>query len=219
MISRQFHPRLVPTTRLHMAAAVLAVALFATTAHAAIVDANPSNYQNLVSSLAAGDTLRLASGTYTQGLSLGGKAGTASQPIIVTGPDDQSAIFTARDCCNTVQLDGTSYLQVKNLTLDGGGRDGPFGVDSRGNSHHITLENLKIVAHNGSQQTVGISTKGPAWNWVIRRNTIIGAGTGLYLGNSDGSQPFVAGIIEYNVVLDTIGYNMEIKHQLARPTG
>jgi hypothetical protein len=29
----------------------------------------------------------------------------------------------------------------------------------------------------------------------------------------------VAGLIEYNVVLDTIGYNLEIKHQNPRPTG
>jgi hypothetical protein len=108
---------------------------------------------------------------------------------------------------------------VLNLTLDGLGKDGPFGVDANGNTHHITVENLKIVNHSGSQQTVGISTKGPAWNWVIRRNTIIGAGTGIYLGNSDGTQPFVAGTIEYNVILDTTGYNMEIKFQNPRPTG
>jgi hypothetical protein len=145
-------------------------------------------------------------------------AGRPAQPITIRGPGDQSSVFLARSCCNTVRPNGTSYVQVLNLTLDGLGKDGPFRVDSRGNSHHITLENLKVVNHNGSQQTVGISTKGPAWNWVIRRNTIIGAGTGLYLGNCDGTQPFVAGVIEYNVVLDTIGYNMEIKHQNSRPT-
>jgi hypothetical protein len=187
--------------------------------HAGVVNANPSNYRTLLSTLQPGDTLQLAAGTYTQGLPVGSKAGTASAPIIIRGPDDQSAIFQAQDCCNTVQLNGASYVQVMNLTLDGLGKDGPFGVDSNGNSHHITIENLKIINHDGSQQTVGISTKGPAWNWLIRRNTIIGAGTGIYLGNSDGSQPFVAGVIEYNVILDTTGYNMEIKHQNPRPTG
>jgi hypothetical protein len=187
--------------------------------HAATVNANPSNYRTALSNLQPGDTLQLAAGTYTQGLPIGSKSGTATAPIIIRGPDDQSAIFQAQDCCNTVQFNGASYVQVLNLTLDGLGKDGPFGVDSNGNSHHITLENLKIVNHNGSQQTVGISTKGPAWNWVIRRNTIIGAGTGIYLGNSDGTQPFVAGVIEYNVILDTTGYNMEIKFQNPRPTG
>ncbi len=209
---------------MHARNAITSLSVFALLAlsaqtHASVINANPANYRALLNNLQPGDTLQLASGTYADGLPLDAKAGSASAPIVIRGPDDQSAIFTARDCCNTVQLDGTSYVQVLNLTLDGGGKDGPFGVDARGNSHHITIENLKIVNHSGSQQTVGISTKGPAWNWIIRRNTIIGAGTGIYLGNSDGTQPFVAGVIEYNVVLDTIGYNMEIKHQLPRPAG
>ena len=70
----------------------------------------------------------------------------------------------------------------------------------------------------GNQQVVGISTNGaPTWNWTIRGNTIIGAGTGMYLGNSDGANPFVAGVIERNVVRDTIGYNLQIKHQAPWP--
>ena len=84
-------------------------------------------------------------------------------------------------------------------------------------AHDITLENLVIRGHGNNQQTVGISTKCPTWNWVIRGNTIIGAGTGMYLGDSDGSAPFVAGLIERNLIVDTIGYNLQIKHQRSRP--
>jgi hypothetical protein len=40
----------------------------------------------------------------------------------------------------------------------------------------------------------------PTWGRIIRRNVIDGAGTGIYLGNSDGSAPFVAGIIENNLI-------------------
>ena len=40
----------------------------------------------------------------------------------------------------------------------------------------------------------------------------------MYFGNSDGTSPFVDGLIEHNLVVDTIGYNMQIKHQLPRPT-
>ena len=108
---------------------------------------------------------------------------------------------------------------MKNLVLDGG--DVPVdAVKAEGHAryaHHITLENL---AHPRSWQqsaNVGISTKCPAWNWVIRGNTIIGAGTGMYLGDSDGSAPFVAGVIEQNLIVDTIGYNLQIKHQHRRP--
>jgi hypothetical protein len=40
----------------------------------------------------------------------------------------------------------------------------------------------------------------------------------MYLGNSTGSFPFVRGIIEYNLIYDTLGYNIQIKHQNPRPT-
>jgi hypothetical protein len=125
-----------------MAASLVALCAFGTCAHAAVIDADPSNYRAVVASLEAGDTLRLASGLYTQGLSLDGITGTAAQPITVTGPDDQSAVFTARECCSTVQLDGASYVHVLNLTLDGGTRGARSAVDARAHSHHVTLENL-----------------------------------------------------------------------------
>jgi hypothetical protein len=79
------------------------------------------------------------------------------------------------------------------------------------------LEDLLIIGHGADQQIVGIGSFCPAWNWIIRRNIIIGAGTGLYLGNSDGSAPFVGGLIEQNLIIDTLGYNLQIKHQIDRP--
>jgi hypothetical protein len=39
----------------------------------------------------------------------------------------------------------------------------------------------------------------------------------MYLGDSDGSDPFYAGVIEYNLVTDPRGYAIQIKHQHARP--
>jgi hypothetical protein len=182
------------------------------------VPANPSNYRSLLSSLNPGDTLVLAPGTYTRGLPLSNVAGTAQQPIVVRGPDDRSAVFSADDCCNTVQLESVAFVQIRNLTLDGAGTNGPFGVDARGTTRDVTIENLRIVNYGADQQNVGISTKGPAWNWVVRYNIIVGAGTGMYFGNSDGTAPFVNGLIEHNVVLDTLGYNVQIKHQQPRPT-
>ena len=109
-----------------------------------------------------------------------------SQPITRRGPAvNQSAVFKANDCCNTVQLENVAHIRIKNLTLDGAGTNGAFGVDARGSTHHVTIENLNIVNYGADQQVVGISTKGPAWNWTIRGNRIVGAGTGMYLGNSD----------------------------------
>lgn len=202
----------------------LAAALLGTTLLAAmpalggVVDATPATYRAALGNLGPGDTLRLASGTYTESLPLHGLNGAAGQPIVIVGPADRSAVFQGQSCCNTVQFDGSSYIEVRNLTLDGMHRPEPFGVDSGGPSHHITIENLKIINYDADQSMIGISTKAVAWNWVIRGNTIIGAGTGMYLGNSDGNAAFVAGTIENNLIIDTIGYNIEIKQQNPRPT-
>jgi hypothetical protein len=39
----------------------------------------------------------------------------------------------------------------------------------------------------------------------------------MYLGNSDGTNPFVAGLVENNLIMNTIGYNIEFKHQRPWP--
>jgi hypothetical protein len=46
--------------------------------------------------------------------------------------------------------------------------------------------------------------------------TPFGAPAPEYLGNSDGNAPFVRGLIAHNLIVDTIGYNLQIKHQNAR---
>ena len=189
---------------------------------ASAVDADPSNYEAIVPTLTPGSTLTLAPGTYAGNLDLAGLQGSADAPIVIEGPADKSAQFTANACCNTVEITDSSYLVIRNLTIDGGGEAGVFGVSANGSDnivHHITIEDCLFVGHGGSQQTVAISTKSPTWGWVIRGNVIDGAGTGLYLGNSDGSQPFVDGLIERNLVKNTIGYNMQIKFQAPWPGG
>lgn len=190
-------------------------------ARALAVDADPTNYEAVVGTLVPGDTLNLASGTYTGNLDLIGLNGSESQPITIVGPSDKSAVFTGNSCCNTIEIEGSSHLVIQHLTVDGGGLDGVFGVSAKGGDantvHHITIADCVFVGHGASQQTVAISTKAPTWGWVIRGNLIDGAGTGLYLGNSDGTSPFVDGVIEGNLVKNTLGYNMQIKFQQAWP--
>jgi hypothetical protein len=119
-----------------------------------------------------------------------------------------------------VSLKNSSYIAVKNLTLNGQGRlgDGVKGEAGGTYNHHILLENLKIERHNNTVQTVGINSKSPAWNWVLRKNRITSTGTGIYLGGSSGQHETVGFLIENNLVYDTLGYNMEVKHQLTRRT-
>lgn len=176
----------------------------------------PGYYNDLVSQLQPGDTLELPAGTYRDRLNVSGLRGTPENWITITGPEAGAAavITTDSGCCNTVQLGGNWYVAIKNLTVDSAGMDGIDGINSKGDiTHDILIENCTIVGVDSHQLTVGISSFSPAWNWVIRGNTIIRAGTGLYLGSSTGGEPFIAGTIERNLVVDTIGYNMQIKHQ------
>ena len=187
-----------------------------------IVHGDPSNYLALLRQLHPGETLLLEPGAYRptengSGLPIYDMHGSPDAPIVITGPESgPRPILYASNNRNTVRIANASYITIRDLDLDGRNLD-VDGVKAEGVSDHITVENLCIQHHGNNQQTVGISTKAPAWDWVVRRNTILGAGTGIYLGDSDGSKPFVHGTIEYNLIRDTVGYNMEIKHQIPRP--
>jgi hypothetical protein len=198
------------------------IAMLAFVCAAALRAADPSDYLAAVSALQPGDTLVLTGGTYAHNLQLSGLNGRSDAWITIVGPADGSAVFTADDSHNTVELTNCSFVAVRQLTLDGQHRSAPFGVSAKngvGNlTHDILIEGCTIRDYDGSQQTVGVSTKCPTWNWTIRGNRILHAGTGLYLGNSDGSCPFVSGVIEGNLVLEPIGYDMEVKWQAARPS-
>lgn len=193
--------------------------LSAVTASAAELNAGPGDYRFLLWQLRPGDTLRLRSGVYRDGLRIAYLSGTREAPIIITGPETgEPAIFLARKKKNTVSIVNSSYVTIRHLKLDGQGLP-VDGVKAEGRAdwaHHIVLEDLVIQGHGNNQQTVGISTKCPAWGWIIRRTVIVGAGTGIYLGDSDGTDPFFAGLIEHNLVVDSLGYNLQIKHQKGR---
>lgn len=203
------------------ASTLVLIALFADADHAAAGElaADPTTFKAVLATLQPGDTLRLAAGDYPH-FSINGLAGTDAAPIVITGPSSGAAAIVHADpgpCCNTIEMSNSSYLTLAYLTIDGGNTDGAFGLSAAGGpSHHITVEHCDFLNHLGGQQTVAISTKTAAWNWTIRNNRIIGAGTGMYLGNSDGTDPFVASVIEGNLIKDTIGYNMQIKWQLPR---
>ncbi len=200
---------------------LLALALIGITAQAAQLTANPANYRQQLKQLQPGDTLQLQPGTYRHGLSLHHLHGKPQQPIIIQAEDPQHPPrFVAAAKRNTISLRNASHLIIRQLLLDGLNRPNIDAVKAESNgdyTHHITLQQLTIVNHGANQMTVAISTKSPAWNWVIRDNLIIGAGTGIYLGDSDGSAPFIHGIIEHNRIIDTLGYNLQIKHQNTRP--
>jgi hypothetical protein len=200
--------------------AVLCWAVWA--ARAADIHAGPDDYRQFLGRLQAGDRLLLAPGDYLRGLPLQGLNGEAGRPILIEGlASGPPARFLARRGANTVSLVDVRHVVIRHLELDGQ-RLPVDAVKAEGHSRHahfVTLEKLHIHDHDASQQSVGISTKCPAYGWVVRGNRIERVGTGMYFGDSDGSDPFVAGLIEDNHVSGTLGYNLQIKHQRGRPEG
>lgn len=201
-------------------ARILSVLLLATSAQATTYLGTPTTFRTLIDLLQPGDTLELAAGTYPN-FSVNDRNGTAAQWITITGPTSGAPAIIEADsgpCCNTVELRRSSYVAIRHLTIDNKGVGGAFAISaSSGPLHHIRIENNRLVFTNAGQQDVGISTKVTTWGWEIRGNRIENAGTGLYLGNSDGSLPFIEGVIERNLIVHTVGYNMQIKHQNAWP--
>ncbi|WP_051149758.1 right-handed parallel beta-helix repeat-containing protein [Methylohalobius crimeensis] len=179
--------------------------------------ATPRNYVAAITKLAPGDTLKLAPGEYRRGLRLQNMHGTRGKPIVIEGRSRVGVVFFAQPRQDMVVLRDSSFVTLRNLELDGRGELVNAVRASGRFAHHITLENLHIHGLGRNQQMVGISTKCPTWDWIIRGNVIDGAGTGMYLGNSDGSDPFIGGLIEGNLVMHTMGYNLQIKHQNRRP--
>jgi hypothetical protein len=195
-----------------------------------VVQADPTDYLSKLRQLGPGDTLLLAPGRYgvdaagndtdsVPGLPIFDLNGTDEAPITITGPaSGERPVLLGRSTHNTVRLANASHVVVRRLEIDGRDRGGA-GVATQGPTHHITIEDCHFHGFSSDQQIVAISTVGnPTWNWIIRGNVIVGAGTGLYLGNSNGDSPFVNGLIEHNVVRDTIGYCMQIKHQVVWST-
>lgn len=183
------------------------------------LEAGPDDYRAVLDTLDPGDTLRLRPGTYERGLPMR-RSGAEGRCIVVEALDpSQRPVFTGSNSFNIIAVHGASWIKVRGMEVDVGGLDG-FGVASQGGTSqptdHVVIEDNYLHGFGTDQQIVGISTKSPATDWVIRGNRIVGPGTGLYLGNSDGTQPFVRGLIEFNTVIDSVGYCMQIKHQTSR---
>lgn len=185
------------------------------------IQANPSTYKSLLTTLQPGDRLLLAPGTYTQQLRISNKNGQPGKCIVIEGPATGTpALFTGSSTFNTISLTNVSYMVFRNLKLDGKKLLGD-GVKVEAGStyaHHVTLENLHLTNYDESLNRTGINTKSKAWNFVIRGNVIERAGVGMYFGKADGTGELVNSLIEHNVVHGSMLYNLQIKHQIGRAT-
>ena len=150
-----------------------------------ILRGDPSNYRRLLPMLTPGDTLVLAPGPYRL-LTIAHINGAPGRCVTITGPaTGPRAVIVGEIGSKTAEIIDSSYVVVSNLTIDSRGIPGADGIKApvtlHPATHHIVLDNNLIVGAGANQQNDGISTKTPTWNWVIRRNTIVAAGTAIYL--------------------------------------
>ncbi len=184
--------------------------------------ANPSNYISLANALQPGDTLMFETGNYKDGLNITNKNGSQGNWIVFQSSVPYTAVFLGKPGKNTIDIFNSSYIKIDGFKFDGQNIPDIDAIKAGGGgttnyTHHIWINNNIITGHGNNQQVCGISTKLTSWDWIISRNIIDGAGTGIYLGNSDGTMPFIRGIIEFNLIQNPTGYCMQIKHQIDRP--
>ncbi len=189
-----------------------------------VIHAGPDNYTSIVNDLEAGDWMALESGTYTSSLYPDDLHGTAEEPIVISGPvDGEEAVIERHGHANTIEFGNSHNLTIRNLRLDGATNDVGMALRARHGSYtsNITLENLYIHDYDvGSQTAIDTSNDAVAFGWTIKNVTIDGASTGMYLGCASGEDgAFIGGTIENNVIKDTFGYNIQVKHQNHRDFG
>jgi hypothetical protein len=135
-----------------------------------------------IAALHAGDTIHLASGVYTQGMTFGS---TASQ-VRIEG--DNGAILRPSGC-TILGFTGAHHVTVSGLTLDGShlacGHQTTNGVSLNAPSHHITLDGVVVrnVSNNGGRTSLGIASH---ISDVTLRNVTVD-GTHINAGDFQGS--------------------------------
>ena len=105
--------------------------------------------------------------------------------------------------------------------MDGQSDAGAIGIRANGEGnvvYDIAVINCLFQGEDGQQSDSAISTEVPTYGWIIRDNVFAGVGIGLSLGLSDGSEPFVDGLIDRNLFEDTIGQAILIPFQAPWPT-
>src|SRR5947209_5636925 len=116
---------------------------------ATVYNATPSTYSGILSTLKPGDTLNLSAGTYPH-LNISNLNGTSAAWITIQGPASGTpATITGASCCNTVEISSSSFLAIRNLTVDSLGLDGVAGISAKsGIVHDILIENNTLVGNN-----------------------------------------------------------------------
>jgi hypothetical protein len=186
----------------------------------------PDDYLEHLATLGPGQVLELQPGSYRDCLPLMGLRGRPDAPVVIRGPArGPRPRFLGAGCAQVdlgrsaiALVEDSRWVTLARLELDGQGAQ-VSGVRALGWAPVVGLRLVQLDLHDfdASPQFSAISSFAPAWDWEIAENRITRVGLGMYLGNSDGGAPFIRGVVARNVVLDPLGYGIQLKHQRPRP--
>jgi len=174
------------------------------------------------SSLNAGDTVCIAGGTYSSGISTG-KSGTAGNPIkikrAVAGDATCGSSTTGWNATYDAQVNiGTSGINIAHsyVTIDGMVANGILGTVSNGSNCYIcanagsmtgvTVSHIEVSGpccpsgcnQNSDSRSIAMAGSSTATNWVVSYNNFHGSCTNMIVVDAPGL------IVEHNRFADSI---------------
>ena len=170
--------------------------------------------------LAAGDTLTIKAGTYTEGISIGAIPSglNDSSRTIVQGAANETVILNGTGSNgDVIEISGRQYITVNNLTLTGAPYMGVrIGEGGGLESSYITLTNLIIygngtAGHDGHGIYTG-GTGGQNHHILMQRLKIYHNGF-PYLGGNHGHNVYITGsdcILEDSEIYDAESHGVHV---------
>ena len=171
---------------------------------AGAVEIGPGDdFEAAAAGLSPGEELVLRGGTYTFNENITVSVnGTPGQPITIRSRDGEQAILEqATGNNNVVEINGSSYLILRGLTVRGGSH-GLRLIDS----DFVTIEDCEI--YETGDVALSANSGGTYEGLLIRRNHIHhtnSTGEGMYLGCNNDACRIANSIIEDNYVHHTNG--------------
>jgi ABC-type lipoprotein export system ATPase subunit len=149
---------------------------------ATVYEASPNDYRQSIKRLRAGDTLLLAAGEYREGLAVHGLSGRLRPSHRHRGPragrprDVRRASRTKYGQHRRFELRADSQSRARGEQQSRRRCEGRRQCAAGRTTSRWRTSSSGVTAT--TSRPVGISTKCPAWNWVIRGVTIVGAARG-----------------------------------------
>jgi hypothetical protein len=185
--------------------ATILVVGFAVPAGAATYEISPGDdVRAAISALQPGDELVLTGGTYVFSSRFNiTVVGESGNPIVIRAKDGEQALIEMNTRNqNILEVQGSRYLELRNLKFTGGSH----GIRFMNSSSFVTIEGCEI--YDTGDVAISANGGGTYEGLVIRGNHIHhtnGTGEGMYLGCNNDACRVKDSIIEWNYVHHTNG--------------